>query len=403
MYNQRLFEANTSARRYTIHQGGTGSGKTFSILQSLALQAMTAVEPIIISVVAESLPHLKRGAMRDFRRILAENNWLGMARENKTEHSFIFPKAAVEFFSADAASKLRGARRDILFINECNNVDYESFQQLDVRTRQRTILDFNPVRRFWVHDNLLPQLHTDEHVYLKSTYRDNDFLTQQEKENIERRRTNLNWWKVYGEGEIGSAEGVIFNNWGIIPITNYELKIKNEDSDIQHSKFSIQNSALPGKLLGYGIDFGFTHSPTALVQVNESEGELYVHELLYRTGLQNDELLSFAATHIDLNALTVADSAEPKTIDYLYRKGWLGIKAADKGNDSVEFGINLLLDRKINVTAESVNLIKEFRQYMWDTNKDGHFIHRPIKDFDHAIDAVRYVHSYPKKKKLVFA
>lgn len=165
----------------------------------------------------------------------------------------------------------------------------------------------------------------------------------------------------------------------------------------------LEGAALPGKLLGYGIDFGFTHSPTALVQVNESEGELYIHEWLYRTGLQNDELLSFVATHIDLNALTVADSAEPKTIDYLYRKGWLGIKAADKGNDSVEFGINLLLDRKINVTAESVNVIKELRQYMWDTNKDGHFIHRPIKDFDHAIDAIRYVHSYPKKKQLCFA
>ncbi|HXB11817.1 MAG TPA: terminase large subunit, partial [Bacteroidia bacterium] len=132
-------------------------------------------------------------------------------------------------------------------------------------------------------------------------------------------------------------------------------------------------------------------------------GELYVHELLYRNGMQNSELFAFAQKHIDLKALTVADSAEPKTVDYLYRKGWVGLKAADKSADSVLFGINLLLDRKLNITAESLNLIKELRQYMWDTNKDGAIIHRPVKENDHAIDALRYLYAYPKKRGLVFA
>jgi phage terminase large subunit len=399
----RLFKANASGCRYVIHQGGTGSGKTFAALQYLLFTAL-GNQNLTISVVAETLPHLKRGAMRDFKSIVSMLGMDSVVSENKTDHTFKIGTSLIEFFSADAEAKLRGARRDILFINECNNIDYEAFQQLDVRTRRQTILDFNPVRRFWVHDHLLPTLHADEHLFIKSTYVDNDHLSPQEKQNIERRRSNLNWWKVYGEGEIGMAEGVVFSNWTII---NGELTMENnseQDSTIQNSTLSIQHSnKLPGNLLGYGIDFGFTHSPTALVQIHECNGELYIHELLYRTGIQNDELFAFAQKHIDLRALTVADSAEPKTIDYLYRKGWHGLKAATKGSDSVEFGINLLLDRKLNITAESVNLIKELRQYMWDTNKDGHFIRRPIKDFDHAIDAIRYVVTYPKKRRLVFA
>jgi len=339
--------------------------------------------------------------MRDFKRIISLEGWDALVTENKTDHHFKIGASLIEFFSADADAKLRGARRDVLFINECNNISYEAFQQLDVRTRRQTILDFNPVRRFWVHDNLLPTLHTDEHIYCKSTYVDNQYLSPQEKQNIERRRTNLNWWKVYGEGEIGMAEGVVFSNWGIAAPLNPPIRGNSGVSEEQ-PLFSLPYGEGRGGAV-YGIDFGFTHSPTAIVQVWEQDGELYVHELLYRTGMQNDELFAFAQKHIDLDTLAVADSAEPKTIDYLYRKGWRGLKAASKGTDSVEFGINLLLDRKINVTAESVNLIKELRQYMWDTNKDGHFIRRPVKDFDHAIDALRYVYSYPKKKKLVFA
>ncbi len=404
MFNVPLLNANAEEKRYIVHQGGTGSGKTFSVLQYLLYFAMFHNDKVI-SVVAETFPHLKRGAMRDFKRALGDSVLAGAVTENKTDHVFTFKTGSmIEFFSADAEAKLRGARRDILFINECNNIDYEAFQQLDVRTRCRTLLDYNPVRRFWVHDHLLPSLHADGHLFIKSTYLDNDHLTAEEKRNIERRRANANWWKVYGEGEIGMAEGLVFSNWAILPTKNEELRTMNENSpDTFNFSLSTFNSQqLPGQLLGYGIDFGFTHSPTAIVQVHEYEGELYVHELLYRTGMQNDELFAFAEKHIDLNALAVADSAEPKTIDYLYRKGWKGIKPADKGNDSVEFGINILLDRRINVTQESLNLIKEMRQYMWDTNKDGQFIRRPVKEYDHAIDALRYVYSYPKKKKLKF-
>ena len=267
-----------------------------------------------------------------------------------------------------------------------------------MRTRVRTFLDYNPTRRFWVHDMLMPSLGETEYVFIKSTYKDNSYLTAAEVANIERRRSNSNWWKVYGEGEIGMAEGVVFTNWTICP--QGEWAMDNEKWTMKnHSQLSTVNCTL----LGYGIDFGFTHSPTAVVQVWEQNGELYVHELLYRTGINNDELFAFAQKHIDLKAMAVADSAEPKTIDYLYRKGWTGLKPASKGNDSVEFGLNLLLDRKINVTADSLNLIKEMREYMWDTNKDGVPINRPVKINDHAIDALRYAYSQPKKRQLLFA
>ena len=377
MLNEKLMAANTSERRYVIHQGGTGSGKTYAILQYL-LSYAELNQGSLISVVSETLPHLKRGAIRDMKRIIHEIYEGAEIIENKSDHYFKIGASIIEFFSADSAAKLRGARRDILFINECNNVDYESFQQLDVRTRKQTILDFNPVRRFWVHDDLLPLLAEKDFTFIKSTYRDNPYLTDEEKANIERRKGNANWWKVYGEGEVGIAEGLVFNNWEVAPPP-------------------------PEGGAVYGIDFGFTHSPTAIVQVNEFNGELYVKELLYKTNMHNDEIFAFASAHLDLNAMAIADSAEPKTIDYLFQKGWRGIKAAVKGRDSVEFGINLLLDRKINVTPDSLNLIKELREYMWDTNHKGQFIHSPVKEHDHAIDALRYVVSYPKKRPLLFA
>ncbi|HXP48998.1 MAG TPA: PBSX family phage terminase large subunit [Bacteroidia bacterium] len=383
VFNDKIYSANMSGKRYVIHQGGTGAGKTFSTLQYLLTYA-AKYQGSVISIVAETMPHLKRGAMRDMRQIIECEGWDKTIRENKSGFYFKINKSIIEFFPADSAAKLRGARRDVLFINECNNLDYESFQQLDVRTRKRTILDFNPVRRFWVHDKLIPSLQESDFLFLQSTYRDNTSLTAEEIANIERRRSNSNWWKVYGEGEVGSNEGLVFSDWAIVPA----LK---------------EGESLPGTLLGYGIDFGFTHSPSAIVQVNESNGELYVRELLYKKGMHNDMLFSFAAKHIDLGAKAIADSAEPKTIWYLYQKGWRGLKAAIKGPDSVEHGINLLLERKINVTADSLNLIKELREYMWDTNLAGNFVRKPVKEYDHAIDALRYLYSYPKKRQLLFA
>lgn len=402
-YNHRQYRANNSGKRYIIHQGGTGSGKTYSVLQYLLSYAMLN-QGVIISVVAKTMPHLMRGAIRDTRRILSANGWLNTIEENKTTCCLYIGASVIEFFPADDEAKLRGARRDILFINECNTIDYECFQQLDVRTRKRTILDFNPVRRFWVHSKLIPSLHENDFLFLQSTYLDNQYLGPEEITNIERRRNNANWWKVYGEGEIGITEGVIFNNWQIVTAPSKHPPLGETSSTHTHSfpNGEGRDGALPGVLLGYGIDFGFIHSPTAIVQVNEYEGELYVHELFYKKGVYNEDILAFAQKNLDMRAPAVADSNEPKTISYLNYKGWYGLKPAVKGPDSILHGINMLLERKINVTAQSLNLIKELSEYMWDNNMAGEFIRRPVKDQDHAIDALRYIYSYPKKRPLLF-
>jgi phage terminase large subunit len=400
-FNKKTYAPCISGKRYVIQQGGTGAGKTYSTLQYL-LNYANKYQGSVISVVSETLPHLKRGALRDMKHIIDMEGWNHAFEENKSEQILRVLKSTIEFFPADSSSKLRGARRDILFINECNNVDFESFQQLDVRTRKRTILDFNPVRSFWVHDKLIPSLKEDDYIFNKTTFLDNIYLSKEEKENIERRRSNNNWWRVYGEGEIGIAEGLVFNNWSIIAPLGPPEGGSKESNDFEPS-FGGQGGRLPGNLLGYGIDFGYTHSPTAIVQVNEYNGELYIKELFYRTHTFNDEIFAFASKHIDLNARAIADSNEPKTVAYLYQKGWRGLKAAVKGHDSVEFGINLLQQRKLNITRDSLNLIKELREYMWDTNHKHEKINSPVKEYDHAIDALRYLISYPKKRPLLFA
>ena len=377
-FSHTLVSANTANVRYVIHQGGTRSGKTWAIAFYLLVYA-AKYPGTCISVVSETYPHLKRGVMRDMKNIIENRCWAAYMWFNKTDHIlYMTNNSFIEFFPADSDAKLRGAKRDILFINECNNVSKLSFDELDVRTSKKCILDFNPVKRFWVHDHLIPLLKEFQYKFVKSTYKDNPFLTADEIDNIERRKSNENWWRVYGEGEIGVNDGLIFTNWETV-----------DNTDV-------------GKLLGYGVDFGFTQSYTAIVQVNEQNGELYVKELLYKTNTTNEDILNTARAKLDLNAQAIADCNEPKTIEYLYRAGWYGLKGCIKGPDSVTYGLNLLLERKINIDKASVNLIKEFSNYMWDKNHDGENINRPIKANDHGIDAIRYLISAPPKPVLVF-
>ena len=371
--NPKLFEINKT-KRYAIHQGGQGSGKTWCNLYYLLIYCFNH-PGTIATVVSESLPHLKLGCIRILKEIINTEGWTFIT-ENKSDHTFYFPnKSLIEFIPGDNAGKMRGPRRHLLFINECNNVHYEVFNQLDARTHIRTILDFNPLRRFWVHDILIPRLEEKDYNFLISTYRDNPLLPQAEIDNILSHKGNPNYMRIFADGEIGNAEGLVFTNW------------------------SIFSGDMPGTLRGYGIDFGFVNSKTAIVQVNECNGEIFVKELLYKTGLHNEEIINFVkTTTMDLHAQAIADSAEPKTIDYLFRAGWTGLKPAVKGTDSVINGINLLLGVKINIHKESFNLLKEFREYMWDEDKNGKPLNVPIKDNDHAIDALRYLYSYPKKR-----
>ena len=360
--------------RYIINQGGTSSSKTYSILQLLYYIASTNDE-LLISVVAESLPHLKRGAMRDFFNIL---NAEGIYREdwhNKTDMTYKVGKSTIEFFSADAESKVRGARRDILFVNECNNVRAATVDQLLIRTKLAAFFDFNPVAEFFIHtDYLQDAQRMKKGVFIKSTFLDNDELDARIKEEILSRKSNprfANWWKVYGEGEVGTLEGLIF--------TRIEVVDEMPETELR----------------AIGLDFGFTNDPSAIMDVREHNGALWIDEILYRTGMTNADIFgTIRALNLPSRVKVVADSSEAKSIKELEDRG-LNIVGAIKGAGSVNAGIDIMQQfAKICITRRSINAIKEFRGYLWEIDKSGKSTNNPIDILNHSIDAVRYAATF---------
>lgn len=354
-------------KRVRIVQGGTSSSKTFTILP-LLIQYAIQTPNSEISVVAESIPHLKRGAMKDFIKIM---NWSGNFKEanfNRSNLTYKFTNGSfIEFFSADQPDKLRGARRDILFINECNNVSFESYQQLAIRTKKFIYLDYNPTNEFWVHKELKEDSNSD---FIILTYKDNEALDPAIVKEIEKAKVKAvtstywqNWWRVYGLGLIGNLEGVIFNNWKTI-------------------------DGLPddAELIGYGLDFGYTNDPTAIVEVYKWNKQRILNEICYQKELTNSQIAKRVAERIPC----YCDSAEPKSIAELKKLGIrsIGVK---KGPGSVNFGIQIMQANQYLVTSQSVNLINELRKYSWDKDRNsGLKVNKPIDDFNHAIDAVRY-------------
>ena len=348
-------------------QGGTSAGKTYAILPILI--HIAASNPLSeISVVAESIPHLKRGAMKDFKKILAETERWHESLWNASDFKYTFPNGSqIEFFSADNDAKLRGARRDWLYMNECNNMTFHSYTELASRTKQGVYLDWNPTNTFWFHNELLNDKDVD---FLTINYTDNEacpesalnFILKAKEKAEQGNAFWQNWYKVYGLGEIGNLEGVIFNNWQQID------KIPTD-----------------AKLIGIGCDFGYTNDPTALIEVYTYNGRRYVNELMYRSGMLNSDI----AKILPRNVITYADSSEPKSIDEIKRYGIM-IKGVTKGKDSIKYGIDVMQQQEYFVTSQSANLIKELRSYSWDKDKEGKKLNRPIEYFNHAIDALRY-------------
>ena len=361
-------KAYNSSARLIANKGGARSSKTFSILQLLLLIALKSKKALLISVVSESFPHLKKGCLRDFCMILEIE---GMREGvdyvyNRTDSIFKIGKCSIEFFSADSPGKVHGPQRDILFINEANHISYEIYRQLAIRTAQTIFIDWNPAAEFWFEEENL-HLKTDT-VTLHSTYKDNGFLSPMQVREIESNKHNENWWRVYGLGLTGVFEGLIYSNWEQV----------NEVPAVVKSAWS-------------GLDFGFTNDPTSLIYVALQGGELWLDELIYEPGLTNPAIANRAKDTVAKGLQIVADSAEPKSIAELKTFG-LMVEDAKKGPDSILHGIEILQRYKWNVTSRSLNLIKELRNYQWKTDKQtGKQLNIPIDGFNHALDAVRYV------------
>jgi phage terminase large subunit len=341
------------------------------------LFAKAISETCIITVVGQDIPNLKVGALRDAIDIHNGDDAIKqqVVFYNRSDRVFSFMNGSImEFNSYDNDQDAKSGKRDYLFVNEANGIQYNIYEQLSLRTRKQVYIDYNPDTSFWVHDKIIPLPNTE---LIISDHRHNPFLSDKIRDKIEGLKfKDQDLWKVYARGITGRIEGLIFKKWYIL----------NED-------FSNKN------LIGYGIDFGFTNDPTTLLEVRMQDGELYVKELIYETGLTNQDISSkMEALGVSKSSLIVADSAEPKSIEELRRLRWT-IDGVKKGKDSVMFGINLLKGYAINVHASSVNLIKELEQYKWKVNKNGDSLNVPIDEYNHAIDALRYLimHKFSKK------
>jgi phage terminase large subunit len=341
--------------------GGTSASKTISILLWLIQYAQTNKDKTI-SIVSETFPHLKRGAMRDFLSIMETHHYFDDPRWNKTDSIYAFEtNSKIEFFSADQSDKVRGPRRDILFINEANNVPYETYEQLEIRTNEIIWLDWNPVTEFWFYTEVKGHNDVD---FLILTYLDNEALDIAIVKTIESRKDRKNWWKVYGLGELGDAEGRVYTGWQLIDEIPHEARLHR-----------------------YGLDFGYSNDPTAIVAVYEYNGGYIFDEVTYRKGLSNKDIADILRNLDD--GLVKADSAEPKSIDEINRYG-ISIIGATKGRDSVAHGIQLVQDQRISVTKRSTNLWKEYNNYLWETDKDGKILNIPQDFLNHCLDAIRY-------------
>ena len=357
-----------------VHQGGTSSSKTYSILQHLAT-VLSTNEDEVITVVGQDIPNLKVGAYRDFQNIIHSEPFFSQQiinwnKSNRTFESVTGSK--IEFNSYKDDIDARSGKRTRSFFNEANGIPYDIFEQINMRTSIQTIIDFNPSARFWAHDRLFGREDVDWFV---STYRDNEFIQprilekilsyQPTPENIARGTANEYRWKVYGLGEVGRLEGLVFPDFQESPMPDdYKWRV-------------------------FGMDFGFTNDPTTLIEIRYAHGDLYWKEHIYQTGLTNPEIASEVKRLGFHKEKIVADSAEPKSIEEIKRGGCY-IIPAEKGRDSINQGIDAIKRYKCYIHSGSKNLIEEFSSYTWDKDRDGNPTNKPVDKFNHGIDAGRY-------------
>lgn len=353
-------------------KGGTRSGKTWATLQMLHLLCSNAEKPLIVSCVAATLPMVKRGMQRDFKQMLATEGVWDENAFNKSEGCYTYPNGCmIEFFGVDNASKVHGPARDILYVNEAQGIPREIFRQLDIRTRKKVIIDFNPVRKFWGETEFAG----DRYVTIHSTYKDNPYLTEEQVGAIEKNRHDANWWRVYGEGETGGVEGNVYPNYEVI-------------------------DELPETFTGrcIGLDFGFVNDPTAIVDIRFEGWDLYIDLLCYETGLLNSAIADYLTSQGLNRVVTVCDSAEQKSIVELQQRRIKAIPCV-KGRGSISAGIAQVSQFKLHITKRSVKMLDELDNYKFikDEATDT-YTNEPIDAWNHSLDALRYGVDYLIRK-----
>ena len=348
-----------------VHQGGSSSGKTYSILQVLFAKAVS--EPnLVITIVGQDIPNLKAGALRDAINIYNENEEIkGFTTSyNKSDRIFTFKNGSVmEFKSYSDAQDAKSGKRDYLFVNEANGIPMAVYNELAIRTKKQIYIDYNPNAEFWVHEHLIGKPNVK---FFRSWHEHNPFISDKIREKIEALKDiDEELWRVYARGMTGKIEGLVLRNW---------VLVDEIPKDAKH--------------LGTGLDFGFTNDPTAIVEVFEQNGELWVRELMYQTGQTNQDIANALKGY---DKYIICDSAEPKSIEELRRAG-LKVEPAEKGRDSINVSIDVLRSKRLNITRDSIYLRKELGAYKYKVDKlTGKSLNEPIDSFNHLIDALRYV------------
>ena len=353
----------TSNKKIIVEQGGTRSGKTYNILCWIIAHYCTNNQGKTITIVRKTFPAVRGTVMRDFFDILKRYNLYFEELHLKSTHEYFLNNNRVEFISLDQPTKIRGRKRDLLFINEANELTFEDWQQLIFRTTERIIIDYNPSEEFhWIYDRVLTREDVD---FYQTTYKDNPFLSKVIVEEIERlKHIDENYWRVYGLGERGKSRSLVF------------------------SFLTVPNTPPGAKLIGRGLDFGFSNDSTALVETYIEGDNMYVNELLYRTGMTNQDIGNeLKRLGLDRRDEIWCDSAEPKSIEELHRMGF-NTKKTYKG--AINISIDMIRRYKLHITTASINLIKELRNYKYIEDKNGQLTNKPIDAFNHAIDALRY-------------
>lgn len=371
--------------RKKVVQGGTWAGKTYGLMGVVA--DYCAKRPKYkVTVVAETIPAIKEGALSQFEEVMIETNRWHQSRFNKNELTYTFAnKTRLQFRSFDSVGKAKAAgKRNALVINEGNYFPYDIADALIMRTEEDVWIDFNPDNEFWAHTEILPQKDAE---FLLLKYTDNEGCPQTIIDELnskldkafydpEESHTDpknikseywANWCRVYIDGEIGNLQGVVFDNWK-----------------------QIERLPENARLIALGMDFGYTNDPTTLMAYYRYNNQIIFDELVYRKGLKNSDIAALIKSFQVGNTIIYADSAEPKSIDEIKEYGH-NVVGTSKGKDSINYGISLLQQEPFYITARSLNTIRELRNYTWDKNRSGHTLNVPVDAFNHAIDAIRYI------------